>query len=162
VYSNQNSVTLYADGEKLETKYGKHIFEFNVKLTGEHTIRAVSGDVSDEMILKKVEEFDTSYALTGNAPVKNWFDDIAINPAYYSIRDTLGAIRESVEGNALVTRIMEEGARARGEVAQAANRSEALTRMMNRMTMQALLKQAGMAEDMMKNINDMLQKIKKN
>ena len=44
VYSNQGEVSLYVDGALVETQAGKTVFTFQVPITGEHTMEAVSGD----------------------------------------------------------------------------------------------------------------------
>ncbi len=48
VYSNRNEVTLFLNGEKQATKYGKCVFTFTVPLGEKAVVRAVSGNVSDE------------------------------------------------------------------------------------------------------------------
>ena len=47
VYSNQKSVTLYADGKKLAEQTGEHIFKFRVPLHGKVELKAVAGDYID-------------------------------------------------------------------------------------------------------------------
>ena len=42
VYSNQNEVTLYVNGDKLETEYGEHVFEFMVPTDTEVRVKAAS------------------------------------------------------------------------------------------------------------------------
>jgi hypothetical protein len=77
VYSNQNEVTLFRDGKKLETKHGSHVFEFRVKLDTEpgsvHTFKAVSGACSDTAEFKRVDRENPSYRLkdTGDKGA-NW------------------------------------------------------------------------------------------
>ncbi len=73
VYSNQNEVTLYQDGEKIATKHGQHIFKFKVKLTGTHDFRAVSGSQKDTAQFAKVGRANPSYRLkeTGDKGA-NW------------------------------------------------------------------------------------------
>ena len=63
VYSNQNEVTLYKDGNKLETKHGQHVFEFKVRLDKESTFKAVSGAFSDEAVFRKVSRANPAYTL---------------------------------------------------------------------------------------------------
>ncbi len=52
VYSNHESVTLTVDGKEVETKTGSRVFTFEIPLTGEHRIEAVSGDCRDSMTLR--------------------------------------------------------------------------------------------------------------
>ena len=70
VYSNQNEITLYRDGKKLETRYGEHVFEFKVKLrdsknmdSKEHEFSAVSGNLRDTAVFKRVAKPNPSYTL---------------------------------------------------------------------------------------------------
>ena len=70
VYSNQNEVSLYRDGKLLETKNGQHVFEFKVKLEekgdkphADHIFQAVSGELEDEAIYRKVDKPNREYKL---------------------------------------------------------------------------------------------------
>ncbi|MBO6241304.1 MAG: glycoside hydrolase family 2 protein [Butyrivibrio sp.] len=63
VYSNQNEVTLYKDGNKLETRHGQHVFEFKVSLTGENEFMAVSGACRDKAVFRKVSRPNPEYTL---------------------------------------------------------------------------------------------------
>ncbi len=63
VYTNCESVTLYADGKKLATKSGGNVLKFKVSL-GENTkIEAVAGDIRDEALLHYTAKPDPSYKL---------------------------------------------------------------------------------------------------
>ena len=90
----QENVTIVVDGQERETKTGDKIFKFEVPITGEHTIRAVSGDLSDEISIRKVEKKDPSYVREG-AAVENWFDrdDEVVREGYYSILDTMETLK---------------------------------------------------------------------
>lgn len=70
VYSNQNEVSLYRDGKLLETKNGQHVFEFKVKLEekgdkphADHIFQAVSGELEDKAIYRKVDKPNREYKL---------------------------------------------------------------------------------------------------
>ena len=63
VYSNQNEVTLFLNGRKLETKSGARIFAFRVPLDGKADIRAVSGESCDETQFRHVEKPNPAYKL---------------------------------------------------------------------------------------------------
>ncbi|MBR0161449.1 MAG: glycoside hydrolase family 2 protein [Oscillospiraceae bacterium] len=63
VYSNQNEITLYVNGDKLETKHGEHIFTFMVPMGAETRIRAAGGEVADEAVFYKVSKPNASYTL---------------------------------------------------------------------------------------------------
>lgn len=67
IYSNQNEISLYRDGKKLETKHGSHIFEFRAELDdkagAEHEFVAVSGSCSDKAVFRRVAVANPSYKL---------------------------------------------------------------------------------------------------
>ncbi|MBQ6527956.1 MAG: DUF4982 domain-containing protein, partial [Clostridia bacterium] len=63
VYSNQNEVTLFLNGKKLETKYGEKVFTFRVPLEGKADIRVTSGEYSDEAQFRHVDTPNPSYTL---------------------------------------------------------------------------------------------------
>ena len=63
VYSNQNSVALYADGKKLAEQTGEHIFRFRVPLHGKVELKAVAGDCIDTASFCSVAEPNPSYKL---------------------------------------------------------------------------------------------------
>jgi len=63
VYSNCDTVTLYANNKKIATKKGDRIFKFRVAWDGETEIRAVSGNVSDRAVFRQVAKENPSYKL---------------------------------------------------------------------------------------------------
>ena len=63
VYSNQNEVTLYVNGDKFETKKGNHVFTFLVPMSDTVTVKAVSGEYSDEAVFRKVSTPNPDYVL---------------------------------------------------------------------------------------------------
>ena len=162
-YSNQPSVTLYVDGHELETREGGPVFRFRVPLTGEHSIEARAGDHSSVILVRKVDEPNPDYVFNKAGDVVNWFDKEDLDPACYSVHDTLGEIAKCPEANAIVEQMMEAAAASRGDVAASVKDNPALKRMMARMTLQSLLKQAGDAvpEGAVKQLNAALQQFKK-
>ena len=66
VYSNQKSVTLYANGQEIGTLEGDKIFEFKVPLNGEVKLKAVSGEVKDTAVIRYVNSPNPSYILGKN------------------------------------------------------------------------------------------------
>ncbi len=162
VYSNLDEVSLYVDGKLIETKKGAKVFEFEVAIQTEHVIEAVAGEYRDEIRIVRVEKADPSYQLLDNEIV-NWFDKEEIDESCYSIRDTFGALLANPVSAAIVNRIMEAAKASRGDVAQASSRNENLQKMLARMPLETLLKQAGPAikPEMIKSLNSALQKIKK-
>ena len=164
VYSNEQSVTLFVDGVERETSEGSKVFKFKVPITGTHKIRAVSGTCEDEITVKKVQKSNQDYIFNKQGDVVNWFDRDDFKADHYSISDTLGELAQNEMANAIVQRLMAQASASRGDVAESVKDNPALQRMMQRMTLVSLLKQAGdaVSEEQMKALNDALQKIPKN
>ncbi len=162
VYSNCESVSLYVDGALIGTQTGKTVFRFSIPLVGEHLIRAEGKDCADSMVIRRVSEPDGSYIFNKAASsVTNWFDADELDPSCFSVSDTLGEIRQHPQAGPIVEAMMAKSAAERGDVADAVKDNPALQRMMGRMTMLSLLKQAGADEQTIKQLNRVLQGIKK-
>ena len=162
VYSNQPVISLYVDGSLVGTQRGKTVFRFRIPLLGEHLIRAVAGEYSDTMCIRRVSQPEESYIFNkAAASVTNWFDADEIDPDCFSVSDTLGTLRAHPQAGAVVEAMMAKSASERGDVADAVKDNPALQRMMGRMTMLSLLKQAGADEESIKQLNRVLQGIKK-
>ncbi|MBR2287029.1 MAG: glycoside hydrolase family 2 protein [Clostridia bacterium] len=73
VYSNQGEVTLYLDGKKQETRYGKQVFTFRVPLKDIAHVRVASGECSDYAEFRHVDRPNPAYTLkdTGDKGA-NW------------------------------------------------------------------------------------------
>ena len=73
VYTNQNEVTLYLNGEKKETKYGKNVFTFTVPLEDKAKVRVTSGECGDYAEFRHVDKPNPAYKLrdTGDKGA-NW------------------------------------------------------------------------------------------
>lgn len=164
VYSNEQSVTLFVDGVERETSEGSKVFKFKVPITGTHKSRAVSGTCEDEITVKKVQKSNQDYIFNKQGDVVNWFDRDDFKADHYSISDTLGELAQNEMANVIVQRLMAQASASRGDVAESVKDNPALQRMMQRMTLVSLLKQAGdaVSEEQMKALNDALQKIPKN
>lgn len=164
VYSNEQSVTLFVDGVERETSEGSKVFKFKVPITGTHKISAVSGTCEDEITVKKVQKSNQDYIFNKQGDVVNWFDRDDFKADHYSISDTLGELAQNEMANVIVQRLMAQASASRGDVAESVKDNPALQRMMQRMTLVSLLKQAGdaVSEEQMKALNDALQKIPKN
>jgi beta-galactosidase len=163
VYSNQPYVSLYVDGQLLEEQEGSRIFIFEVPVTGVHRITAQAGAYRDEITIKKVTETNKDYLFVKEGDIVNWFDQEDFRKDCYSIGDTLGEIAKSPEANAIVQKMTAKAAGSRGDVADSVKDNPALQRMLQRMTLQSMLKQAGdvIKPEEIKALNDALQKIKK-
>lgn len=73
IYSNQPSVTLYANGQELETKTGEKVFAFRVPLDSELRLMADAGSCTDKAVFRKVSQPNPSYTLQkGNSTSANW------------------------------------------------------------------------------------------
>lgn len=73
VYTNQSEVSLYHNGEKIDTKKGAHVFLFRVSLVKENHIKVVAADCEDNMIIYKVEKPNPDYKLKGSSSNSaNW------------------------------------------------------------------------------------------
>ena len=63
VYSNQSTVALYVNGNKVGEQTGEHVFTFKVPLNGELHIQAVAGDRTDESVIRHVDAPNPEYKL---------------------------------------------------------------------------------------------------
>ena len=111
VYSNQPEVSLYLNGELVETKQESKVFVYTVALAeGFNTLLAVAGDVKDSITLEKVEKEPEIYVLPEvnerNKGVENWFKlagDLDLEApmefpeGMYSIKDSITDMAESEE-----------------------------------------------------------------
>ncbi len=118
VYSNQPSVSLYLNGELVETKEAYRVFVFTVALAeGFNTLVAVAGDVKDTMTLEKVEQEPAIYVLPEvnerKEGVANWFQTVGsmdleapmeFPEGKYSVKDTMEELARSPEAIAVVTK----------------------------------------------------------
>lgn len=106
VYSNQNEVELFVNGESIGTqKKGKYpFFYFDVKNIGETVITAKAGDLTDESRINKVDTFNDSYTMKEEGAVINWFE-ISTPTGYYSVNDTIGDILSTFRGKIAALRI---------------------------------------------------------
>nr|MCR5545280.1 glycoside hydrolase family 2 protein [Lachnospiraceae bacterium] len=163
VYSNMPSVTLYVDGKEFETKTGEVVFNFEVPISGTHTIEAKAESFSDSITVKRVDAFNEDYRLAGAAPVVNWFDKDEIDPNFYSIKDTMGDIKKNPQAGGILAKMMEKMVASRGDVAESASGNKALQKMLDKMTLESLIKQAGDAVpvEMIKQLNAAFQQIPK-
>jgi beta-galactosidase len=148
VYSNQPAVTLLVDGKALETQTDNKIFRFRIPLTGTHTIQAVSGPLQDTMTIRKVEQTNESYTKPGTK-VENWFDreDEIVKEGYFSIKDSMGAVKAHATAaaalNELLAPLQAKIIEAYGDVAKNVQIPPEMQAMMDRMSVEASLKQMG-------------------
>lgn len=164
VYSNQPEVTLSVDGAEFETKSGDKIFVFRVPMHGEHKIEVCSGELRDQMVIRKAEQANLSYLKEGREVV-NWFDkeELTVIEGYYSVKGTMADLKKSPEAAAVLAPIQEKAKAAYGDVAKDIQLPEAMQRMMDQMTVEDNLKQMGslITPEILKDINLALNQIKK-
>lgn len=164
VYSNCDDITLFLDGKEIGKQAGSRIFRFTIPISGEHTIRAVCGGLSDAMTIRKVKAPNPAYLAAGGEVV-NWFDkpEELIRPGYYSILDTMEDIRKNPQAAEILDRTIAHARKSYGDVAKAATMPESVRKMQDRMPFQKLLKQAGKAVPpaMVMEVNQQLNEIPK-
>lgn len=162
VYSNQSEVSLYVDGVLFGTQTGRTIFHFQVPIRGKHTIVAAASSCQDMITVHHVDTPDPAYQFQ-KEEVVNWFDREELRPDCFSIRDTLGELLAHPTARSMVEQLIQQARASRGDVAQAASGNANLQKMMGRMTLQSILKQAGPAvkPEQIKTLNAALQNIKK-
>ncbi len=98
VYSNLPEVELFVNGESLGKKTAEdHFFYFDVPNVGESTLVAKAGELSDEGVIRKVDERNMDYVLVEKGAVLNWFD-VTAPEGRYSLNDTIGDIMKSKRG----------------------------------------------------------------
>ena len=117
VYSNQGRVALFVDNTLVCEQAGRHVFTFTIPLTGTHEVRAVSGNCTDTMTLRRVAEPNKDYVFL-KAEVVNWFDKDDYSPDCYSIRDTLGELKKNPQAASLCKELMDILRATRGDVAK--------------------------------------------
>ena len=106
VYSNQDEVELFANGESVGVqKKGEFpFFTFEVKNEGETFLTAKAGNLTDESKIRKVDSFNEDYRMKEEGAVINWFE-INTPVGYFSVNDTIGDIMESFRGKLAMLKI---------------------------------------------------------
>ena len=165
VYSNQPTVELFANGESLGVKEAAdHFFYFEVPNVGETKLEAVSGDLRDEGMIRKVETFNEEYRLKEEGAILNWFD-IEEKPGRLSLNSKMGAVISTFRGKLIFAKLMGKmlGGKKKGEKKKAAGfevTPEMMT-MMNGFTVLRLLTMAGGMMDVKFTKEDLLDLNKK-
>ncbi|MGI9824472.1 glycoside hydrolase family 2 protein [Agromyces sp. Marseille-Q5079] len=144
VYSNQERVVLSVDGVEVGAVEGRRTFRFRVPLTGEHEITARSGDLADTIVLRRVDEVPAASVMPTTS-IANWFDEAELpSPiGYFSVRDSLGDIKQSEDGARVISKVLEAVSTSRGEVGQGVEIPPAMQAIVDRMSVEKLIKQAG-------------------
>ena len=164
VYSNLPEVSLYKDGHLVESKKGDKVFVFNVPISGKHSIEARAGAYSSVILVNKVAEPNPAYAMSNRQVVNNWFDG-ELDETCWSIKDNMAAAMADPHVGPILQKITEKAAASRGDVAAAVKDNPALVAMMERamqrMTIESMLKQGGADIESIRQLNRVLQGIKK-
>ena len=164
VYSNLPEVSLYKDGQLVETKQGDKVFTFQLPITGKHSIEARSGEHSSVILVNKVDAPNPDYAMDNRKNVTNWFDG-ELDESCWSVKDNMAAAMADPKAGPVLKQIQEKAAASRGDVATAVKDNPALVAMMERamqrMTIESMLMQAGTSEEDIKQLNRVLQGISK-
>ena len=106
VYSNQPTVELFANGVSLGVKEAAdHFFYFEVPNVGQTKLVAVSGELKDEGIIRKVETFNEDYRLREEGAILNWFD-VEAPEGYLSLNDKMGDVLATVRGKLIFASLM--------------------------------------------------------
>lgn len=167
VYSNQKKVALYHNGNLVEEKEGDKIFIFQVKLEKENNIEAKSKDISDSIFVRKVDEPNPDYILPVQQEISNWLEDIDLQfpEGYFSIKDTIGDIIMTEEGQALFRQITEEQSKQTTGMSAMASTieisEEMRMRLMKDMTMETIIKSVNLPAEKIVEINRKLNQIRK-
>ncbi|MBP5343264.1 glycoside hydrolase family 2 protein [bacterium] len=73
VYSNQEEVSLYNNGNLIETKKGDKVFNFKLNMEEVNNIVAKTGNIQDECVINHVQKADPAYKLHKvDDKTKNW------------------------------------------------------------------------------------------
>ena len=111
VYSNQDCVELFVNGESVGRKCSDDgFFSFTVKNVGESKLVAVAGDETDESIIRRADRFNDSYLLKETGTLLNWFD-IEEREGHLSIKDKISDITATKRGRSLMDELMDRIAR---------------------------------------------------
>ena len=166
VYSNCREVELFANGVSLGKKEAEdHFFRFDVPNAGETHLRAVSGELQDEGIIRKVDVFNEKYRLKEKGAVLNWFDVTTVD-GYLSINDKMSDIMKTPEGMqmfmGMFAKMMPEG----GTDAAGFEMNESMMQMLGGFTFLRLSGMLGMmginfTKEQLLGINAQLNQIKK-
>ena len=168
VYSNLPEVTLYVNGEYVGSKLGNKVFTFRVPISGEHLIEAVAQDQRDMMVIRKTEKANPDYTKPG-IQVTNWFDreDEIEREGYFSIKDSMADVKANAEAQAVMDRLVvplqAKLVEAYGDVAKNVQLPPEMQAMMDRMSVEATLKQMGklITPEFVHKLNYALNQVKK-
>ena len=166
VYSNQQYVELFANGESLGKKEApEHFFYFEVPNAGTTKLEAVAGDCKDESVINKVDKFNEAYRLKEKGAILNWFD-ITAPEGFYSLNDRIDAIMSSEEGKKVMGKMFAKLSKGKDGEATGMTISDKMMKMMGSFTLIRLISMMGVmggtaTKEELLDISAQLNKIKK-
>lgn len=168
VYSNLPEVSLTVDGQPFETKNGDKVFTFRVPISGEHSIEAEAGGLRDSITVRKVEKANPDYVKPGTQ-VTNWFDreDEIVKEGFFSIKDSMSAVKAHDGAKAVLDKLLAplqaKIIEAYGDVAKNVQLPPEVQAMMDKMSVEASLKQMGklVTPEFVHKLNNALNQVKK-
>lgn len=177
VYSNCDEIALYIGKKEIARQKGKYVFTFEVPLKpiGTTKIKAVCGDITDDIEIKYVKKPYEGYSLKGDGGAKevdNWFDkdgkfDFKFPDDHFSIKDKLGDIMKTEDGEKLINELIDRvvkimTASADGEGGEF-KVSKGMIKLVSGMTIERIAGMAGdkVTPDLLFEVNEMLNKIEK-
>lgn len=161
VYSNMSEISLYLNGQLLETQKGAHIFIFQVPMAAIMCLRAKAGILHDEMTIYKAEHPEKSY-IFDKEKIVNWYDVPGINPNFYSVNDKVYDILKNAEASNLYKEFTEKSINIAG-MHQEQMDEEKILSIVGKMTIAHTVKRVGniATDEELQELNKKLQKIKK-
>ncbi len=166
IYSNQPQVELFVNGKSLGRQVcPEHFFYFEVPNVGTSKLEAIAGECKDSSIINKVEKMNESYILKEKGAILNWFD-ITAPEGYFSLNDTIGAIKRSEKGRAVLEGLMSHVMAGMGGKAAGFEINEGMMKMMEGFTIIRMANMIGMTgvtitKEQLLEINTQLNQIKK-
>ncbi len=149
VYSNQKTVELFVNGESIGVKEAQdHFFYFDVKNEGESKIVAVSGDLKDESLIRKVEEFNEEYRLVEKGVVLNWFD-VTAPEGRLSLNSKMSDIMATFRGKLILLGLLKKfmgGKKGKTKKAAGFTVNKSMMKMMEGFTLLRLTSLVGMLD----------------
>lgn len=169
IYSNQDSVTLFLNGQKVGTQTAHRVFRFNISLNkGFNTLVAAAGSVKDSITLEKVDKEPACYTLPEFSQrqegVANWFRQMGnldltapmeFPEGYYSIHDTMEELARNTETLAITARAVRLATNFE------LNPGVGMWDMLKSMTPEDATKMASLPDGFLEGLNAQLIKIKK-
>ena len=170
VYSNCQSVELFANGESLgvQKRDGLPFFYFDVPNTGVTKLVAKAGELTDESVICKVDTFNESYRLKEKGAVLNWFD-VEAPEGYLSLNSKMSEVMDTVRGKLLfagmMAKMMPKGKGGEGPKAMGFELTSDMMQMMGGFTVLRLTSMLGMmninmTKEQLLDLNAQLNKIK--